>query len=224
MGQKVNPIGLRIGIMKPWASRWYAKKDYAILLHEDLKIKKLVKKQLYHAGVSRIEIGRAAIKCNVDIFTARPGIVIGKRGAGIDTLKEELQRMTSKEIILNIKEVRKAELDSQLVSENIAMQLERRVSFKRVMKRSVQSAMKLGAKGIKVRVGGRLGGSEIARAEWYMEGSVPLHTLRADIDYGFAEAATTYGKIGVKVWIHRGDFEDKKDQHDNFVSDQTTNG
>lgn len=224
MGQKVNPIGLRIGIMKPWSSRWYAKQNYALLLHEDIKIKKLVKKQLYHAGVSRIEIGRAATKCNVDIFTARPGIVIGKRGAGIDTLKEELQRMTSKDIILNIKEVRKAELDSQLVSENIAMQLERRVSFKRVMKRSVQSAMKLGARGIKIRVAGRLGGAEIARAESYMEGSVPLHTLKADVDYGFAEANTTYGKIGVKVWIYRGDFENRKESQEAFVADNAANG
>ncbi len=204
MGQKVHPTGFRIGVTKPWVSRWYSEKDYTKLLHEDLKIKKILKDQLFHAGVARIEVARAANKCTVDIFTARPGIVIGKRGAGIDTLKDELQRMTSKEIQVNIKEVRKAELDPQLVAENIAMQLERRVAFRRVMKRSVQATMKLGATGIKVRLAGRLGGAEIARAEWYMEGSVPLHTLRADIDFGFAEAKTTYGIIGVKVWICKG--------------------
>lgn len=204
MGQKVNPLSMRVGIMKPWGARWYADKNYAEYLHEDLKIKKEVKKRLYSAGVSKIEISRAATKCNVDIYTARPGVVIGKRGAGIDSLREDLQTMTSKEISLNIKEVRKAEIDAQLVSENIALQLERRVAFRRVMKRSVQAALKLGAKGVKVRVAGRLGGAEIARAEWYMEGSVPLHTLKADIDYGFIEANTTYGKIGVKVWVNHG--------------------
>ncbi|MFH1262317.1 MAG: 30S ribosomal protein S3 [Pseudomonadota bacterium] len=223
MGQKVNPIGLRVGIMRPWPSRWFADKGYAKLLHEDLKIKEIVKKRLFHAGVARIEIMRAANKCTVDIYSARPGIVIGKRGAGIDTLKADLQRMTSKEIYLNIKEVRKAELDAQLVAENIAMQLERRVAFRRVLKRSVQSAIKLGAKGIKVRVAGRLGGSEIARAEWYMEGSVPLHTLRANIDHGFAEAKTTYGQIGVKVWVHRGDYVGMKAEADN-AADQIASG
>jgi small subunit ribosomal protein S3 len=210
VGQKVNPLGLRIGSLKPWGSRWFADKGYSALLHEDLKIKKIVKERLYHAGVADIQIGRAANKCTVDIFTARPGIVIGKRGAGIDTLKAELQRMTSKEMYLNIKEVRKAELDAQLVAENIAMQLERRVAFRRVLKRSVQSAMKLGARGVKVRIAGRLGGAEIARAEWYMEGSVPLHTLRADIEFGFTEAKTTYGQIGVKVWIYRNDIAVRK--------------
>ncbi len=224
MGQKVNPISLRIGFFKPWPSRWFADKGYADLLHEDLKIKKIIKQKLYHAGVSHTEINRAANKCSVDIYTARPGIVIGKRGAGIDTLKIELQRLTAKEIALNIKEVRKAELNAQLVSENIAMQLERRVAFRRVIKRAVQSAMKLGALGIKVRISGRLGGAEIARAEWYMEGSVPLHTLRANIDYGFFEAKTTYGVIGVKVWIHRGDIHDHKDTQDTLLGDQGIGG
>ncbi|HLG20935.1 MAG TPA: 30S ribosomal protein S3, partial [Bdellovibrionota bacterium] len=198
MGQKVNPTGFRLGIIRTWTSRWFSQREYAKSLHEDLKIRRVLKEKLFHAGVSRIEIERAANKCNVDIFSARPGIVIGKRGAGIDTLRSELQKMTSKDISLNIKEVRKAELDAQLVAENIAMQLERRVAFRRVIKRAVQSAMKLGAKGIKVRVSGRLGGAEIARSEWHMEGRVPLHTLRADIDYGFTEAKTTYGIIGAK--------------------------
>lgn len=224
MGQKVNPTGLRVGIMRPWASRWFAEKGYAKLLHEDLKIKEIVKKRLFHAGVARIEILRAANKCTVEIYTARPGIVIGKRGAGLDSLKSELQRMASREMNLLIKEVRKAELDAQLVAENIAMQLERRVAFRRVIKRGVQSAIKLGAKGIKIRVAGRLGGSEIARAEWYMEGSVPLHTLRANIDYGYTEAKTTYGLIGVKVWVHRGDFVSQRIQKEDGVIDQLANG
>ena len=204
MGQKIHPIGFRIGVNKTWVSRWYSEKEYAKLLHEDLQIKSLLKKRLYHAGVARIEISRAANKCTVDIYSARPGIVIGKRGAGIDTLKVELQRMTSNknvEVFLNIKEVRKAELDAQLVAENIAMQIERRVAYRRVVKRAIQTAMKLGAKGIKVKCGGRLAGAEIARSEWYMEGSVPLHTLKANIDYGHAEAKTTYGLIGIKTWI-----------------------
>lgn len=224
MGQKVNPHSLRIGIMRPWGCRWYSEKKYPELLQEDLRIKKTVKTKLYHAGVSRVDISRAANKCTVDIYTARPGIVIGKRGAGIDTLKSELQRMTSREIALNIKEVRKAELDAQLVAENIAMQLERRVAFRRVIKRAVQSARKLGAKGIKVKIGGRLGGSEIARKEWYMEGSVPLHTLKADIDYGFTQAKTTYGIIGVKVWIHKGIIEAPSTQKENLIGDQVASG
>lgn len=211
MGQKVNPTGFRLGIIRTWTSRWFSQREYAKSLHEDLKIRRVLKEKLFHAGVSRIEIERAANKCNVDIFSARPGIVIGKRGAGIDTLRSELQKMTSKDISLNIKEVRKAELDAQLVAENIAMQLERRVAFRRVIKRAVQSAMKLGAKGIKVRVSGRLGGAEIARSEWHMEGRVPLHTLRADIDYGFTEAKTTYGIIGAKVWICKGEILDRSE-------------
>lgn len=211
MGQKVNPVGFRIGVNKLWSSRWFAGRNYAALLHEDLRIKKLIKEKLFHAGVSKIEVHRAANKCAVDVFTARPGIVIGKRGAGIDSLKAQLQRMTSKEVDLNIREVRKAELDAQLVAENIAMQLERRVAYRRVIKRGVQSAMKLGAQGIKVKLGGRLAGAEIARVEWYMEGRVPLHTLRADIDYGFTEARTTYGTIGVKVWICKGEVRDRSE-------------
>ncbi len=220
MGQKVNPVGLRIGINKPWKSRWYADKGYGKLLREDLQIKQLLKKKLYHAGVSRIEVERAANRCSVDVYSARPGIIIGKRGAGIDSLKAELQRMTGKEVLINIKEVRKAELDAQLVAENIAMQLERRVAYRRVMKRAVQSSMKLGAKGVRIKVGGRLGGSEIARKEWHREGSVPLHTLRADIDYGFTEAKTTYGIIGVKVWICKGEIIDFRGAKEEGPMDQ----
>ncbi|MCB0326446.1 MAG: 30S ribosomal protein S3 [Bdellovibrionales bacterium] len=224
MGQKVNPIGFRVGVIRPWASRWYAEKNYTQLLHEDINIKKVIKKKLYHAGVSKIEIARAASKCTIDIFTARPGIVIGKRGAGIDQLKAQVERMTGREVSLNIKEVRKAELDAQLVAENIALQLERRVAFRRVIKRAVQSSIKLGAKGIKVKVSGRLGGADIARAEWYHEGSVPLHTLRADIDYGTTGASTTYGIIGIKVWINRGLVQTKLDRKKALASNQVAVG
>lgn len=205
MGQKVNPISMRVGVIRSWGSTWFSEKDYARLLHEDIKLKKQIKKSLYHAGIAKVEISRAANKCSIDIHTARPGVVIGKRGAGLEELKAELQKtVTGGDIAIQIKEVRKAEMDAQLVAENIAQQLERRMSFRRVIKRSVQSAMKLGASGIKVMVGGRLGGADIARSEWYMEGSVPLHTLRANVDYGFIEAKTTYGLIGVKVWINHG--------------------
>jgi small subunit ribosomal protein S3 len=224
VGQKVNPIGLRIGVIRPWASRWFAEKDFGKLLHEDIKIKKLLKEKLFHAGVSRVEIARAAGKCTIDILTARPGIVIGKRGAGIDQLRAQIERMTGREVALNIKEVRKAELDAQLVAENIALQIERRVAFRRVIKRAAQSSMKLGAKGIKVKIGGRLSGADIARSEWYMEGSVPLHTLKADIDYGVATARTTYGAIGVKVWIHRGMVEGKAMRKKALSSDQVAQG
>ncbi len=224
MGQKVNPIGLRLGVIRPWASRWYAEKDYGKLLHEDIKIKKLLKEKLFHAGVSRVEIARAAGKCTIDILTARPGIVIGKRGAGIDTLRAQIERMSGREVSLNIKEVRKAELDAQLVAENIALQIERRVAFRRVMKRATQSSMKLGAKGIKVKVSGRLSGADIARSEWSMEGSVPLHTLKADIDYGTSTARTTFGAIGVKVWIHRGMVEGKAGRRKALASDQVAVG
>lgn len=224
MGQKVNPIGLRLGVIRPWASRWFSEKDFGKLLHEDIKIKKLLKEKLFHAGVSRVEIARAAGKCTIDILTARPGIVIGKRGAGIDVLRAQIERMTGREVALNIKEVRKAELDAQLVAENIALQIERRVAFRRVMKRSAQSSIKLGAKGIKVKIGGRLSGADIARSEWYMEGSVPLHTLKADIDYGVATARTTYGAIGVKVWIHRGMVEGKAMRKKALSSDQVAVG
>ncbi len=205
MGQKVNPIGFRLGIIKTWDSRWYAKADYAKLLHEDLKLKAFLKKRLYHSGVSKIEIERAANKAKINIFTARPGLIIGKKGSEVETLKKELAKLTDNEIYLNIQEVRKPELDAQLVAENIALQLERRIAFRRAMKKSVTSALKFGAKGIKITCSGRLGGAEMSRTEWYREGRVPLHTLRADIDYGFAEAKTTYGLIGVKVLIFKGE-------------------
>lgn len=225
MGQKVHPIGFRVGVIRPWNSRWFTNsKDFAKNLHEDIKIKEILKKKLYHAGISKIEIARAASKCTVDIFSARPGIIIGKRGAGIDALRAYIAKMTNREISLNIKEVRKAELDAVLVAENIAQQLERRMAFRRVMKRAVQSSIKLGAKGIKVRMAGRLAGADIARAEWYMEGSVPLHTLKADIDYGTARAKTTYGIIGVKVWINKGLVEGNKGRKKALSSTQVGMG
>ncbi len=205
MGQKTNPIGFRVGISRPWLSKWYAGRNYAQWLHEDIKFRKIIKKQLYTMGVSHIDIERAATKVKITIHTSRPGLVIGKKGSGIDGLRAELQKLTTNEIFLNIQEIRKAELDAQLVAENIAMQLERRVAFRRAMKKCVQTTMKFGAKGIKVMCSGRLAGAEIARREWYREGQVPLHTLRANIDYGLAEALTTYGIIGVKVWIYKGD-------------------
>lgn len=205
MGQKVNPIGFRLGIIKTWDSRWYAKADYAKLLHEDLKLKNFLKKRLYNSGVSKIEIERAASKAKINIYTARPGLIIGKKGSEVETLKKELAKLTSNEIYLNIQEVRKPELDAQLVAENVALQLERRIAFRRAMKKSVTSALKFGAKGIRITCSGRLGGAEMSRTEWYREGRVPLHTLRADIDYGFAEAKTTYGLIGVKVLIFKGE-------------------
>lgn len=205
MGQKTHPYGFRVGITKPWLSKWYNQKNYAELLHEDIRFRKIVKQRLFNTGVARIEIERAANKVKIIIHTARPGLVIGKKGAGIDALKAELQQLTKNEVFLDIQEVRKAEMDSQLVAENVAMQLERRVAFRRAMKRCVQSALKMGAQGIKIKVGGRLAGAEIARVEWYREGRVPLHTLRADIDYGTAEAHTTYGVIGIKVWIFKGE-------------------
>ena len=205
MGQKTHPVGFRLGITRTWNSKWYEEKNYAKWLHEDLKLKDFIKKKLHHAGVSYIEIERAANKAKINIHTARPGIVIGKRGAGVETLKKDVQALTENEVFLNIQEVRKAETNSQLVAENIATQLERRIAFRRAMKKAVQTAMKFGAKGIRVSCAGRLGGAEMARYEWYREGRVPLHTLRADIDYGFAEAKTTYGKIGCKVWVCRGE-------------------
>jgi len=203
LGQKVHPIGFRLGYIKDWNSKWYAKKDYCTLFHEDLKLRKYIKEKLYHAGIGRVEIERAAKQVRVNIYTARPGIIIGKKGAEIDKLKNDLQGVISKNIYLNIREIRKAEMDAQLVSENVALQLERRVAFRRAMKRSVTNAMRFGAKGIKIQCSGRLAGAEMARREWYREGRVPLHTLRADIDYGFAEALTTYGLIGVKVWVFK---------------------
>ena len=205
MGQKVHPIGFRLGINRTWESRWYADTDYAEKLHADLKLRKFLKKRLYHAGISKIELERAANKVKVNIFAARPGIIIGKKGSEVEELKRELANLTSDECFINIQEVRKPEVDAQLVAENIALQMERRVAFRRAMKRSVSMALKFGAQGIKIECSGRLGGAEMSRREWYREGRVPLHTLRADIDYGFAEAKTTYGIIGVKVLIFKGE-------------------
>jgi small subunit ribosomal protein S3 len=205
MGQKVHPIGFRLGVIKTWDSRWFSQKNYATLLHEDIKIRKIVKERLMHAGVAKIEIERAGQKAKINIHTARPGIIIGKKGAEVDKLKKDLESMTSKQIYINIQEIRRPELEAQLVAENIALQLERRIAFRRAMKKAVTSALRLGAQGIKITCSGRLAGAEIARTEWYREGRVPLHTLRADIQYGFFEAKTTMGQIGVKVWIYRGD-------------------
>ena len=205
MGQKVHPVGFRLGYVKTWSSRWFAVKDYAHLLHEDLRIRALVKEKLYHSGVSKIEIERSGNQIKIYISTARPGIIIGRKGAEVDKLKAELDALTKRQVQINIKEIRKPELDAQLVAENIAMQLEKRISYRRAMKKSVAAAMRLGAQGIKVHCAGRLAGAEIARKEWYREGRVPLHTLRADIDYGLAESKTTYGQIGVKVWIYKGE-------------------
>ncbi len=205
MGQKVHPIGFRLGVIKTWDSKWYAEADYAKLLHEDIAIRKFLKKRLFNSGVSKIDIERAANKTKINIHTARPGLIIGKKGSEVETIKKELSALTSKEIFINIHEVRKPELDAQLVAENVALQLERRITFRRAMKKSVTSALKFGAKGIRITCSGRLGGAEIARTEWYREGRVPLHTLRADIDYGFAEAKTTYGLIGIKVLIFKGE-------------------
>lgn len=205
MGQKVNPIGFRLGVIKTWDSKWYSTADYAKLLHEDIKLREYLKKRLYHAGISKIELERAANKAKINIHAARPGIIIGKKGSEVEALKKELAKLTDKEIFLNIQEVRKPEIDAQLVAEGVALQLERRVAFRRAMKKSVSQALKFGAQGIKINCSGRLGGAEMSRTEWYREGRVPLHTLRADIDYGFAEAKTTYGIIGVKVLIFKGE-------------------
>jgi small subunit ribosomal protein S3 len=217
MGQKVNPTGLRLGINRTWDSRWYAgKKEYGKLLQEDIKIREYLNDKLKAAGVSRIVIERPHKKCRVTIHSARPGVVIGKKGADIEKLKADVQKFTTDEVHLNIVEIRKPEIGSKLVAENIAQQLERRVAFRRVMKRAVQTAMRLGALGIRITCGGRLGGAEIARVEWYREGRVPLHTLRADIDYGVATAFTTYGTCGVKVWIFKGEIM----EHDPFATER----
>ena len=204
MGQKVHPTGFRLGISKVWNSRWFAEKDYSKLLQEDLRIRKFLKQRLSHAGISKVEIERVGAKILLSVHSARPGIIIGRKGAEIDTLKQEIQKMASQEVFINIVEVRKAEVDAQLVADNIANQLVRRISFRRAMKRSVTSALKFGGQGIRIACAGRLGGAEMARREWYREGKVPLHTLKADIDYGTSEAKTTYGIIGVKVWIYKG--------------------
>jgi small subunit ribosomal protein S3 len=217
MGQKVNPIGLRLGINRTWDSRWYAgRNEYAKLLHEDLKIRDYLRERLAQAGVARIVIERPAKKARVTIHTARPGVVIGKKGADIELIRKDLQKMTGNEVSLNIIEIRKPEIDAQLVAENIAQQLERRVAFRRAMKRAVQAAMRLGAEGIRINCSGRLGGAEIARIEWYREGRVPLHTLRADIDYGEGTAKTTYGTCGVKVWVFKGEVM----EHDPMAQDK----
>ncbi len=205
MGQKTHPIGIRLGIIKTWNSRWFAKKNYTEMLHEDLSVQKYIKANLSHAGVPKVEIERTGQKMKATIHTARPGIIIGKKGAEVEKLKKALEKMTGKEMSIDIKEIRKPELDAQLVAENIAMQLEKRIMFRRAMKKAVQSSVRFGAQGIKIMCGGRLGGAEIARSEWYREGRVPLHTFRSDIDYGVAEAKTTYGRIGIKVWIYKGD-------------------
>mgnify|MGYP001575693821 CR=1 FL=1 len=216
MGQKVHPIGLRLGIVKTWESRWYAGKDYSAYILEDFNIRKFIKKKLFHAGISKIEIERSSKRVRLRIHTARPGIVIGKKGSEIEQLKKQLERMPElnkkgHEVLIDIQEIRKPEIDAQLVAENVALQIVRRVAFRRAMKRGVSSAMRFGAKGVKIICSGRLGGAEMARTEWYREGRVPLHTLRADIDYGFVEARTTYGIIGVKVFIFKGEIL-KKDK------------
>lgn len=212
MGQKVNPIGLRLGINKTWDSRWYADGDYGDKLHEDIRIRKYLKKKLGSAGISKIVIERPAKKASVSIHTARPGVVIGKKGADIEKMKRDLEKFTSDEVQINIVEVRKPELDATLIAEGVAQQLERRVAFRRAMKRAVQSAMRLGAEGIRINCSGRLGGAEIARMEWYREGRVPLHTLRADVDYGVAKGLTTYGIIGIKVWVFKGEILKEEDR------------
>ena len=205
MGQKVNPVGLRLGVNRTWDSRWYADDEYAHLLHEDIKLRKYLSQKLSQAAVSKIVIERPAKRARITIHTARPGIVIGRKGADIEKLRLDLAKMTKSDVNINIVEIRKPEIDANLVAENIAQQLERRIAFRRAMKRAVQSAMRLGAEGIRINCGGRLGGAEIARTEWYREGRVPLHTLRADVDYGTATAQTTYGACGVKVWIFKGE-------------------
>jgi small subunit ribosomal protein S3 len=205
LGQKVNPVGFRLGVIKSWDSRWFAGKDYAAFIEDDYKIREFLKKKLYHAGISKIEIERWAKRIRLRIYAARPGIVIGKKGAEIELLKKELEKMVPQEVVIDIQEVKKPEVNAQLVAENVALQIVRRVAFRRAMKRGVSSAMRFGAQGIKVCCAGRLGGAEMARTEWYKEGRIPLHTLRADIDYGFSEARTTYGIIGVKVWIFHGE-------------------
>ena len=205
MGQKVHPHGFRLGFNKTWRSRWFADKDYAKLLHEDLRLRDNLKRRFAHAGVSKVEIERAANKLKISIYTSRPGIIIGRKGQEVDKLKQELQKKTGKEVFINIQEILKPELDAQLVSESVALQLEKRIAFRRAMRKAVDAALRFGARGIKVRVSGRLNGAEIARSEWYLHGQLPLHTLRADIDYGVAEASTTFGQIGVKCWIYKGE-------------------
>jgi len=210
LGQKVHPIGFRLGVIRTWNSKWYEDKGYARWLHEDIRIKQYIKKKLYHAGIAEIEIERAANRCKVVIKTSRPGIIIGKRGAGVEGLKKDIQKLIQNQVFIDIQEIRKAETNAQLVAENIAVQLERRVAFRRAMKKALTTAMKFGAKGIRIETSGRLGGAEMGRHEKYMAGRVPLHTLRADIEYGFSEGSTTYGIIGVKTWIYKGEVLPKR--------------
>jgi len=210
MGQKVHPYGFRLGYNKPWKSRWYAKREYSQFLHEDLRLKKELKARLRSAGISSIEVDRMVNKLRISIHTARPGIIIGRKGAEIDKLKADLQKSTSRDVFLDVQEVYKPELDAQLVAESIALQLEKRIAFRRAVRKAVDSAVRFGCKGIKIRVSGRLNGAEIARSEWHLQGRLPLQTLRADIDYGFAEAFTTYGVIGVKTWIYKGEILEAK--------------
>ena len=205
MGQKVHPFGFRLGYTKTWQSRWFTKKDYREFLHEDIKLRQDLKSKLSHAGVANIEIERAANKLKISIYTSRPGIIIGRKGQEVDKLKQEVQKKTGKEVFINIQEILKPELDAQLVSESVSGQLEKRIAFRRAMRKAVESALRFGAKGIKIRVSGRLNGAEIARSEWYLHGQLPLQTLRADIDYGFTEAHTTYGTIGIKTWLYKGE-------------------
>jgi small subunit ribosomal protein S3 len=212
MGQKTHPKGFRLGVTEQWDSKWFARREYPQLLHEDLRVRKFLKERLYHAGISKVEIERAANKAKINIYTARPGIVIGKKGAEIEKLKGELSRLTKRESFINIHEVRRPDIDAQLVAENVALQLERRVAFRRAMKEAVGRAMRMGAQGVRVQCAGRLGGAEIARTEWYREGRVPLHTLRADISFGLAEGKTTYGIIGIKAWIFRGEVLTKEEE------------
>jgi small subunit ribosomal protein S3 len=212
VGQKVHPKGFRLGIIRSWDSNWYADKDYSDLLHEDYQVRKMVKERFYAAGISKVEIQRTGNRLRVTIHTAKPGIVIGRGGSEVEKLKVELGTLTKKNININIQEIKRPELDAQIVAENVAQQLEKRISFRRAMKQTVQRTMRVGALGMKIAISGRLGGAEIARTEWYAEGKVPLHTLRADIDYGFAEANTTYGKIGIKVWINRGEIKPEPKQ------------
>ena len=207
MGQKVHPYGFRLGFNRTWQSRWYGERNYAPMLHEDLDLRFDLKKRLSHAGVAKIDMERAANKLKLTVHTSRPGIIIGRKGAEVDKLRDDLQKRTGREIFINIMEIHKPELEAQLVAESVALQIERRVAFRRAMKKAIESATRFGAKGVKLRVSGRLGGAEIARSEWYLEGQLPLHTLRADIDYGFAEASTTYGRIGVKCWIYKGEMK-----------------
>ena len=219
MGQKVNPHGLRVGIIKDWDTKWYAEKDFADYLIEDVNIRKFIKKKLYASGVSKIAIERTAGRVKISVYTAKPGIVIGKNGQAIEELKNELQKMTAQKVAVNIEEIKRPELDAQLVAENIALQLENRVTFRRAMKQAMGRTMKFGAKGIKTMVSGRLGGADMARTEFYSEGTIPLQTLRADIEYGFAEANTTYGKVGVKVWIYKGEVLPAKKNEEKTVQE-----